>query len=62
MFSSKILNNDNNFLQYDTAYERLFKSKLKKAEQDIKNGNVITLEELKCHIDGLEEKYAARNI
>ncbi len=60
MFSRKKLNND--YMQYDTAYERLFKSKLKKAEQDIKNGNVITLEELKCHIDSLEEKYAAGNI
>ena len=32
MFNSKILNGYNDFLQYDMAYERLFKSKLKKAE------------------------------
>ncbi len=49
-------------LQDDTAYEMYFKAKLKKAEEDIQNGNVITLQELKQHIDSLEEKYATGNI
>lgn len=45
----------------DVAYAMYFNAKLKKSQDDIKNGRVITLQELKQHIDSLEEKYASNN-
>lgn len=46
----------------DAIYTLYLHSKLKKSQNDIKNGKVLTLEELKKHIDGLEEKYANNSI
>lgn len=46
----------------DAIYTLYLHSKLAKSKENIKNGNVITLQELKSHIDGLEAKYAADNI
>ncbi|MBQ8043869.1 MAG: hypothetical protein IJ272_06960 [Clostridia bacterium] len=46
----------------NTIYDSYFSSKLKKSEEDIKNGRVITLEELKRYIDRLEENDATGNI
>lgn len=46
----------------DALYTLYLHSKLKKSEEDIKNGRVITLQEFKKYIDGLEERYADNNI
>lgn len=46
----------------DALYTLYLYSKLKKSEKDIENGKVITLEELKNHIEKLEAKYATDNI
>lgn len=51
-----------NTLPDDTTYTLYLCSKLEKSKENIKNGNVITLQELKKHIDGLEAKYEANNI
>ena len=39
---------------YDIIYNLFFIAKLKDSENDIKNGRVSTLEELKEYINGLE--------
>ena len=43
-------------------YDLFFFAKLQESEDNIKNGKVCTLEELKQHIDELEAKYANNNI
>ena len=47
---------------YDIIYDLFFFAKLQESEDDIKNGIVCTLEELRQHIDELEAKYANNNI
>ena len=47
---------------YDAIYDLFFFVKLQESEDDIKNGRVCTLEELRQHIDELEAKYANNNI
>ena len=47
---------------YDIIYNLFFFAKLQESEDDIKNGNVCTLEELRQHIDELEAKYANNSI
>ena len=47
---------------YNIIYDLFFFAKLQESEDNIKNGNVCTLEELKQHIDELEAKYANNNI
>ena len=51
----------NNTLTNDELYNLYLNSKLQKSIDDIKNGRVMTLEELKKYIDELEEKYATDN-
>ena len=46
----------------DALYTLYLHSKLEKSREDIKNGRVITLQELKNYINRLEEKYEAGNI
>ena len=40
---------------YDIIYDLFFYAKLQESEEDIKNGRICTLEELKQHINELEE-------
>lgn len=47
---------------YNIIYDLFFFAKLQESEDNIKNGKVCTLEELKQHIDELEAKYANNNI
>lgn len=47
---------------YDFIYNLVFFAKLKESEDDIKNGRVHTLEELRNYIDELEAKYENNNI
>lgn len=47
---------------YNIIYDLFFFAKLQESEDNIKNGKVYTLEELKQHIDELEAKYANNNI
>ena len=47
---------------YDIIYDLFFFAKLQESEDDIKNGKVCTLEELRQHINELEAKYANNNI
>lgn len=47
---------------YNIIYDLFFFAKLQESEDNIKNGRVCTLEELKQHIDELEAKYANNNI
>ena len=47
---------------YDIIYYLFFYAKLKESEEDIKNGRICTLEELRQHINELEEKHANNNI
>ena len=47
---------------YNIIYDLFFYAKLQESEDNIKNGKVCTLEELKQHIDKLEAKYANTNI
>ena len=47
---------------YDIIYDLFFFAKLQESEDDIKNGNVSTLEEKKQHKNELEAKYANNNI
>ena len=47
---------------YDIIYDLFFYAKLQESEEDIKNGRICTLEELRQHINGLEEKHANNNI
>lgn len=53
-------------LQDDTLYEIIYNlfffAKLKDSEDNIKNGKICTLEELKKHIDELEAQYEDNNI
>ena len=46
----------------DAIYALYLHSKIKKSKEDIKNGRVINLQELKKYIDGLEERYESNNI
>ena len=46
----------------DAIYTLYLHSKLAKSKDNIKKGNVLTLQELKNHIDGLEERYETNNI
>ena len=46
---------------YDFFYNLLFYAKLKESEDDVKNGRVCTLEELKEYIDNLEAEYENTN-
>jgi len=46
----------------EALYTLYLYSKIKKSEEDIKEGRVMTLQELKEYIDELEEKYASDNI
>lgn len=46
----------------DEEYTQYMKEQLKKSYNDLKNGRVLTLEELKKHIEELEEQYANNNI
>ena len=41
---------------YDIIYDLFFYAKLQESEEDIKNGRICTLEELRQHINELEEK------
>ncbi len=50
-----------NTLTNDELYNLYLNSKLQKSIDDIKNGRVMTLEELKKYIDELEEKHATDN-
>ena len=45
----------------EDIYMEYFMSHLRQSEDDIKNGRVITLEELRKHIDELEAKYESNN-
>ena len=47
---------------YDIIYDLFFYAKLQESEEDIKNGRICTLEELRQHIDELEAKYENNNI
>ena len=47
---------------YDIIYDLFFFAKLQESEDDIKNGIVCTLDELRQHINELEAKYANNNI
>ena len=47
---------------YDIIYDLFFYAKLQESEEDIKNGRNCTLEELRQHINELEEKHANNNI
>lgn len=47
---------------YDIIYNLFFFAKLKESEDDVKNGRVCTLEDLKKYIDELEAKYEDTNI
>lgn len=47
---------------YNIIYDLFFYAKLQESEDNIKNGKVCSLEELKQHIDELEAKYANNNI
>ncbi len=47
---------------YNIIYDLFFFAKLQESEDNIKNGKVCTLEELKQHIDELEAKYVNNNI
>ena len=46
----------------DALYTLYFYSEISKSEDDFKNGRYITLEELREHIDRLEEEYENSNI
>lgn len=46
----------------DAMYRLYFNAKLAKSRENLKNGNVITLKELKKYIDELEARYADNNI
>jgi len=46
----------------DTTYAIFLNSKLKKSEEEIRKNKVITLQELKNHIDRLEGRFEANNI
>ena len=41
---------------YDIIYDLFFYAKLQESEEDIKNGRICTLEELRQHINELEVK------
>ena len=47
---------------YDIIYDLFFFAKLQESEENIKDGKVCTLEELKQHIDELEARHANNNI
>lgn len=47
---------------YDIIYDLFFYAKLQESEEDIKNGRICTLGELRQHINELEEKHANNNI
>lgn len=47
---------------YDIIYDLFFYAKLQESEEEIKNGRICTLEELRQHINELEEKHANNNI
>lgn len=47
---------------YDIIYDLFFYAKLQESEEDIKNGRICTLEELRQHINELEEKHENNNI
>ena len=47
---------------YDIIYDLFFYAKLQESEEDIKNGRICTLEELRQHINELEEKHTNNNI
>lgn len=49
-------------LTEDEIYNMYFMEKLQQSLDDIKNGRVMTLQELKEYIDGLEERYVNNNI
>lgn len=49
-------------LTEDELYNMYFMEKLQQSIDDIKNGRVITLQELKEYIDGLEERYVNNDI
>lgn len=42
---------------YDIIYNLFFFAKLKESEEDIQDGRVCTLEELRKYIDGLGARY-----
>lgn len=47
---------------YDIIYDLFLYAKLQESEEDIKNGRICILEELRQHINELEEKNANNNI
>ena len=49
-------------LTEEEIYNRYFMENLKRSIDDFKNGRVMTLEELKEYIDGLEERYVNNDI
>lgn len=63
-FMKKTLNqiNTHENTLYNIIYDLFFLAKLQESEDNIKNGKVCTLEELKQHIDELEAKHANNNI
>lgn len=63
-FMKKTLNqlNEQKNTLYDIIYDLFFFAALQESEDDIKNGRVCSLEELRQHIDELEVKYANSDI
>lgn len=63
-FMKKTLNqiNAHENTLYNIIYDLFFLAKLQESEDNIKNGKVCTLEELKQYIDELEAKHANNNI
>ena len=53
-----------NKINFEDEKERdlFFYAKLQESEENIKNGRICTLEELRQHINELEEKHANNNI
>ena len=49
-------------LTEDELYNMYFMENLRQSMDDIKNGRVMTLKELKEYIDGLEDRYVNNNI
>ena len=47
---------------YNYIYNLFFFMSLEESEEDIMSGRVYTLEQLRNHIDELEEKYGNKNI
>lgn len=49
--------NANDTMSADELYTLYLQAKIAESEKNLRDGNVITLQELKKYIDKLEEKY-----